>query len=119
MVLLLLFSASFQRASSHPICEFILRTDKAGFRVAVTPHEWQKRQWKVVSGVKRKSSAADQKRAHPMLLGIKAVERTTGSLADRAIELVPAMATERSEGWSVGRRRRDGRGRVGWWVALG
>ena len=33
------------RTSTRPICEFILRTDKAGFRDIDTPNEWQKRQW--------------------------------------------------------------------------
>jgi hypothetical protein len=57
-----------------PICEFILRSDKTGFRDIVTPNEWQKRQWMVVSGVKGTRAAADQKRPSPMLLlGIKAV----------------------------------------------
>lgn len=74
VLLLLLFSAvvkSFQ----PPICEFIQRTDEAGFRDIVTPNEWQKRQWAVVSGVKGKRAAADQKRPGPMLWGIKGRER--------------------------------------------
>jgi hypothetical protein len=87
VLLLLFFSSSIQRASSHAICEFILRTDKARFRDIVTPNEWQKRQRVAVYGVKKKEQCSRfQKRLGPMLWGIKAVggrDMILGGSSDR------------------------------------
>jgi hypothetical protein len=43
-----------------PICQFILRTDESGFRDILTPNDWQKRQWEVVSRVKREGCSRSE-----------------------------------------------------------
>jgi hypothetical protein len=106
-VLLLLFSASFQRASSHPICEFTLRTDKAGFRVVVTLNEWQKRQWVVVSGVKGRAAQRIRNGADPILLGIK------GRGGER--DMIPGRSSDRI-GPGGGEEDNERRSMTGCWV---